>query len=112
MENWEVDLTANKNLKFGGKENGSDVEKAENKNLRLSPLLKGKVNLLCATHLLLWNCWVAGRKNKKQHPKERNGVNMFFGGCTQAQEPGEAMMEKLTGLEQSTQTLGNRSHFL
>lgn len=63
LENSEVDLTANKNLKFWGKENSSEVEKTENKYLRLSPLLKGEVNLLCATHLLLWNCWAAGRKN-------------------------------------------------
>lgn len=49
LENSEVDLTA-KNLKFWAKENSSEVEKAENKYLRLSPLLKGKVNLLCATH--------------------------------------------------------------
>lgn len=112
LENWEADLTANKNLKFWGKENSSEVEKAENKYLRLTPQLKGEVNLRRATHLLLWNCWVAGSKTKKEHPKQRNGVNMFFGGCIQAQETGEAMMEKLTEHEQSTQTSGNRSHFL
>lgn len=55
LENSEVDLTANKNLKFWGKENSSEAEKAENKYLRLSPLLKGEVILSCATHLPLWN---------------------------------------------------------
>lgn len=65
-------------MKFWGKQNSSEVEKAENKYLRLCPLLKGKVNLLCATHLVLWNCWAAGRKNLKEHPKQRNGVNAFF----------------------------------
>lgn len=37
---------------------------------------------------------------------------MFFGGCIQAQEMGEAMMVKLTKQEQSTETSGNSSHFL
>lgn len=85
------------------------MEKAKNKYLRLSPLLKGEVNLLCATPFLLWR--VAGSKNSKEHPKQRNGVNKFFGGCIQVQEMGEAMMEKVTEHEQSTQTSGNSSHF-
>lgn len=74
------------------------MKKAENKYLRLSPLLKGEVNLLCATPFLLWR--VAGSKNSKEHPKQRNGVNKFFGGCIQVQEMGEATMEKVT--EQSS----------
>lgn len=79
LGNWEVDLTANKNLKFLEKENSSEVEKTENKYLRLSPLLKGKVNLLCATHLLLGSCRVAGRKkNLKNTPNKGMEFRCFL----------------------------------